>query len=129
MKNLIRCFACAMALAACLCAFTACSDHTTYNCEAYDFVAADGSVMNMLNMLNGLTLTLNKDGTCSLVVATPAGVESYGGTWKDQDGYIVTAINADWSMNLKKDGKTLTHTGAEVINGKTGVSTVRFVKA
>ena len=87
MKNLIRCFACAMALAACLCAFTACSDHTTYNCEAYDFVAADGSVMNMLNMLNGLTLTLNKDGN------------------------------------------TLTHTGAEGINGKTGVSTVRFVKA
>lgn len=128
MKKFTKLLICLTALTFCLCAFAACSGTSVYKCVSYDFVADDGQTTDMTNYLNSLTLTLEKDGKCVVSVATPAGVNSYGGTWTEQDGYIVTNVNADWSMRLKKEGDTLVHTAAEVINGNNGVSTVVFQK-
>lgn len=129
MKKFLTALLCVISLTMALFAFTACSNKQTYNCVGYDFTADDGEEMDMLNMLNSLTLVLNNDKTCTIQIVTPGENMSYNGTWEEKDGYITTDINSDWSMHLKKEGGKLIHTARETINGKQGTSVVTFEKA
>ena len=61
MKKFLTALLCVISLTMALFAFTACSNKQTYNCVGYDFTADDGEEMDMLNMLNSLTLVFAKE--------------------------------------------------------------------
>lgn len=129
MKKSIRFAVCAALLITALMSFSACSNQTVWKCTTYQFTAEDGSEMDITNALNLLRLTLNKDGTCVMEVATPTEAKNYDGKWSEKDGVITTKINADWSMSLTKKDGNLVCVRNEYINDKNGVATIIFQKA